>query len=55
MEGKIEGCQPLTIVGVSIYMLNQRLGIPGLGQSEDGYKDCKKIDHEIADVVEKGI
>ena len=52
-EGHLEGCQPLTIVGVALFMLNNRIG----GPYRDGQKfaDYKKSDQEIADCVKKGM
>ena len=43
--GDLEGCQPMTICGVALYVLNQRLA-----EKDKAYK---KYDNEIAAVVEK--
>lgn len=49
LEGKLEGCQCSTIVGVALYYLNQRLDKIPL------YKDYKKSADEIAEVVKIGV
>ena len=52
-EGHLEGCQPLTIVGVALYMLNNRVGGPY--RDSQKFAEYKKLDQEIADCVKKGM
>ena len=47
-SGELQGSQPLSIVGVALWLLNQRL------KDKPEYHQHWKDDYEIADVVKRG-
>ena len=54
-EGKLEGCQPPTIVGVSLYLLNNRIGLNLKNPICQEAKQFRLNEQDIAETVGIGL